>query len=175
MSEAKSEKPNESPSIDARLAGLESWAHTTFDTKNPVQIPDAGRKWIADNLWWIVIIGGIVTLISALGMWQAAHYLQYSELYRAVGYTPTINLGFQWYILLLLTIVEGAALLVASSKLKQHQKSGWNILFYLSLVGAVFGLVAILTPGYGFASFIGAAIGIAISWTILMQVRSSFK
>lgn len=176
MSDAKSDqKPtSEKSAVDAKLSGLEKWAYDTFNTNNPVKIPEAGRKWIAENVWWLAAIGGVLTLIGAYQMWRAAHVLSsLDSLYRAVGYvgyTP----GIWWYIMFGITLLEGIVLLVAISKLKTMQKSGWKLLFYLSLVSVALGIISLLTPGYGVGSLIGVAIGIAISWTILMQIRDRF-
>lgn len=178
MSETKSDQTPKSgnPAVDAKLAGLEKWAYDTFNTKNPVQIPEGGRKWIAGNSWWLCAIGGVVTLAGAYQMWNAAHWISsVTEVYRAVGYTPTLNLGVWWYVLFGITILEGIVLLVAVPKLKAMQQSGWKLLFYLSLLGIALGIISLLTPGYGFGSLIGAALGVAISWTILMQIRDKFK
>ena len=177
MSEEKSDHKStgKQPSAATQLAGVEKWAYDTFNTNNPVKLPEGARKWIAENVWWLAAVGGVLTLVGAYQMWNAAHLISSLELYRAIGYTPTINLGLWWYILLGITVLEGVALLVAVPKLKAMQKAGWKLLFYLSLLGIALGIVSVLTPGYGVGSLIGAAIGVAISWTILMQIRDKFK
>lgn len=178
MSETQSEQTpkNEKPSVDARLAGLEKWAYETFNTNNPIQIPAGGRKWIAENVWWLAAVGGVLTLIGAVGMVNMANWWSaMNRDYYAIGYAPIVNLSLWWYTLLAITVLEGVVLLIAAKKLKAMQKSGWNLLFYLSLLGIIMGIVSALTPGYGIGSLIGAAIGVAISWTILMQIRSYLK
>lgn len=109
-------------------------------------------------------------------MWQVAHVVsQLDGFYRAIGYTGAASVSMQWYILFAVTLLEGIVLLVAVQKLKAMQKSGWNLLFYLSLLGVVMGVVGALTPSYGFGYLLGAAIGVAIGWTVLMQIRDKFK
>lgn len=171
--ESKSTDPKET--AKAQVAGLEKWAHETFGAKNPVQLPEVARTWIADNVWWLAIVGGVLTLVGAFQMWQATQVVsQYATFYQALGYTNGIGLGFWWYILLAITVIEGIVLLVANQKLKAKQKAGWNLLFYLSLLSIVMGVVYVLTPGYGIGYLLGIALGAAISWTILMQIRDKF-
>lgn len=160
----------------AQLAGLEKWAYQTFNTNNPVQIPENGRKWIAENVWWLSAVGGILTLIAAYQMWQMVYAVsQLDNFYRAFGYTGAASVSFWWHILFAITILEGIVMLVAVQKLKVLQKAGWNLLFYLSLLGVAMGVIGVLTPGYGFGYLLGAALGVAISWTILMQIRDKFN
>ncbi len=160
----------------AQVAGLEKWGYETFNTKNPVQIPENGRKWIAENVWWLAAVGGVLTLIGAYQMWQAAHYVsQFDSFYRAIGYTGVASVSMQWYILFAITVLAGIVMLVAVQKLKAMQKSGWNLLFYLSLLGVAMGIIGVLTPSYGFGYLLGVALGVAISWTILMQIRDKFS
>lgn len=180
MSEVKSDKgvDKSQSSASGSLAGLEKWAHETFDTKNPVKIPDGGRKWIADNAWWLAAIGGVLSLLAALSMWQGARYftLLINDVSYLTGQNALLpNVSLWWYVLLLITVVEGIVLLFAVSKLKQQQKAGWNLLFYLSLAMTLFGVVSVFTPGYGIGSLIASLLGVAITWTILMQIRSYFK
>lgn len=174
MSEQSTPKDTKA-TAKAQVAGIEKWAYETFDTKNPVQLPDNARKWIAENSWWLAGVGGVLTLISAYQMWQMVHAVsQLDSFYRAIGYTGAASVSMQWYIMFAITIIEGVVLLAAIQKLKAMQKSGWNLLFYLSLLGIVLGVVSMLTPGYGLGYLVIAAIGVAIGWTILMQIRDKF-
>ena len=169
MSEEKSDHKStgKQPSASTQLAGVEKWAYDTFNTNNPVKLPEGARKWIAENVWWLAAIGGVLTLISAISMWSMLH----SD-YSAIG---VVYLSLWWYIWLAITVVEGVVLLIAVQKLKTMQKAGWNLLFYLSLLAIVLGIVSALTPSNGVGSLIGTAVSVAISWTILMQIRDKFK
>lgn len=178
MSEEKSDHKStgKQPSASTQLAGVEKWAYDTFNTNNPVKLPEGARKWIAENAWWLAAVVGVLTLIGAYQMWYLVNYSALSHDLRAIGLQgAVVSGGLWWYILLGITVLEGVALLVAVPKLKAMQKAGWNLLFYLSLLGIALGIVSVLTPGYGVGSLIGAAIGVAISWTILMQIRDRFK
>ena len=171
MSESPEVKKTE---LNAQVAGLEKWAYDTFSTKNPAKLPEGVRSWLAKNSWWLAGVGGVVTLLGAVQMWNVAHWTSsLGEFYSAIGYTS--NIGLWWYLLLIVTIIEGVALLIAAPKLKNMKLSGWRLLFYLSLLGIVIGIISLLTPGYGLSYLIGVVIGVAIGWTILMQIRDKFS
>jgi hypothetical protein len=166
--------------FSSRTAGLEKWLDELVNKKQPVQLPGEAKRWIADNVWWIVIIGGVLSLWSAWTFWQLGHYVDglsryVNELSRVYGSTTyATELGPMWYLALVGLIIEGILLLMAFPKLKEHKKSGWDLLFYVSLVNIVIGVVYLLVPGYGFGSLIGTLLGAAIGWFFLFQIRSRF-
>lgn len=162
------------------VSGLEKWVDEIVNKKQPLQLPTNARKWIADNSWWIILIGGVLSLWSTWGFWQAGHYIdglnrwanEVSKMYG--GNTYATELGPMWYVALAGIALEGILMLLAVSKLKNHQKSGWNLVFYSTLVSLVVGVAYLLVPAYGFGSLIGTLIGTAFSWFFLFQVRSRF-
>ena len=159
---------------DSKSAGLEKWLDETYK-KLPVQLPDGARKWIADNAWWLTLIGGVLSLWGAWGFWQTAHYVsQLNDWARAAGVSTAPNLSVMWYVVLVTMLVEAVLYLMVVSKLKAHQKGGWNLIFYASLVSVVMGLVYLFVPSYGFGSLVGVALGAIIGWFFLFQVRSKF-
>lgn len=166
-------------SYNTQPAGLEKWLDETYK-KLPVQLPEGARKWLADNAWWLTLLGGILALWGAWGFWQTGHYVSdlarwADQLSRATGGTGTsTDLGVMWYLALASLVVEGVLYLMAFSSLKEHKKSGWNLLFYASLVGVVMGVLQAFVPGYGMGSLVGVVIGVVIGWFVLFQVRSKF-
>jgi hypothetical protein len=168
-----------SASFSSKTLGLEQWLDETVNKKQPLQLPLSARAWIADNSWWLAIIGGVLSLWGAWSFWQIGHYLSglnqlANEVARLSGSSYSTDLGVMWYVALIGLVIEGALLLLAVSPLKAHKKTGWDLLFYVSLVNLVVGVVYILVPGYGLGSLIGSLIGAAISWFFLFQIRSRF-
>lgn len=171
MSEKTSHKAT-SVGYDSKLPGLEKWVDETFNTKNPVKLPEGARSWFANNLWWLAIVGGVLGIISVFQAWQLVNYANtFSSTY---GYLVTRSIGTTFYVSLAISLVESIILLVASPQLRAHKKSGWNLVFYVSLISIALGIFYALTPQYGAGGLIGALIGVAISWTILSQIRSHF-
>ena len=150
--------------------GLEKWLDDAYK-KFPLQLPEGARKWLTDNAWWLVLIGGVLMLWGTWAFWQAGHYV--SDLARSVGVDTSQDLGFMWYIALLAMLLQAVLYLIAVPKLKNHQKSGWNLVFYASLVSVVMGLIYIFVPNYA-GNIVGVILGAAISWFFLFQVRSKF-
>ena len=72
-------------------------------------------------------------------------------------------------------VAQAVLLLMAYQKLKVHQKAGWNLIFYSSLVSLVTGALYLLTPYYGATSLVGVLIGVVIGWWLLFQIRGKFN
>lgn len=169
---AKQDNPA-STQMHERVSGLEKWLDGVY--KNVPSLPEGVRKWLANNVWWLALIGGILGLLSAFGLWQAVQVANnlvynlgtYSAAYGA-QYRPLI------WISLVVTVVQSVLLLMAYNGLKAHRKSGWNLLFYTSLLSVVTIIAYLLTASYGFSNAIGSLIGMAISFYFLFQIRSYF-
>ena len=176
-----SEKSQSSTSkMDTNLAGLERWLDETVNKKQPLQLPANVRSWIADNVWWMSLIGGVLSLWAAWSFWQVGHYLSgvstyLNELARVSGSNAYANdLGVMWYVALVGLVIEGVLLLAAVQMLKAGRKMGWNLLFYTTLVNLAIGVVYLFVPSYGFGSLVGALLGAAVGWFFLFQIRSHF-
>jgi len=176
-----SEKANaRTATFNTKLSGLEKWLDETMNKKQPVQLPVDARKWLSDNVWWLAAIGGVLSLWGAWSFWQVGHYLDgVNQMTSRIAQTYGVNsyatdLGPMWYVALACMAAQGVLLLLAVSRLKAHQKSGWDLLFYVSLISLAIGVVYLLVPGYGLGSLIGSLIGAAISWFFLFQIRSRF-
>lgn len=156
-------------------AGLEKKLDELYG-KSPVHLPKGGQKWLADNAWWIVLVGAVLSLLSILSSWQAiTSFSAISSNLSGYGYYSTpFNAGY-WWIMLLATAVETVLLFMAFQKLKEHKKDGWNLLFYVSLISIVAVLLAGMVSGAFVSMVFGAAIGALISWFFLFEIRSYFK
>lgn len=165
--------------VNGALGGLEQLLDETVNKKQPLQLPADVRKWLGRNVWWMSLIGGILSVWGAWTFWQVGHYLStvnpyLDELARVNGTTYASDLGIMWYVALVGLLVEGVLMLAAIQKLKRGAKGGWDLLFYTSLVSLVVSLVYMFVPGYGFGSLLGALVGTAIGWFFLFQIRSQF-
>ena len=162
---------------DSQPMALEKWLDENLNKKFPVQLPDGAKKWLADNSWWLALIGGGVSLWGAWRFWQLGHTASQflnglSQVYGVNTYSQ--DLSVFWYVVFAAMLVQAVLLLMAFQKLKVHKKSGWNLLLYSSYVSVITGVVYLMLPYYGFGSLLGTALGAVISWYILFQVRSHF-
>lgn len=160
---------------------IEVWLESI--NKQLPQIPKKGRDILAQIAPWLALAGGILSLLSLLWFWRAGHTVNRiidfsNDIIRTYGGTTietSPNLGFTWYLALVLIAVQAFLLLAAFPKLKEGKKAGWNLLFYNALLAALIGIVYLFTPGYGFGSLFGSFLGTAIGLYLLFQVRDHFS
>ncbi len=162
------------PAYNTVPAGAEKSLHDFYTKTITLNLPTGGQKWLAENAWWLSLVGGILSLWGAWSFWSVAHYAsQWIRWANEVAGTTT-NLGVAWYITLVAMIVQAVLLLVAVQQLKTHKKSGWNLLLYTSYVSVITGVLDLFVPGYGFSGLVGMVIGALIGWFFLFQVRGYF-
>lgn len=166
--------------VSKKLSGLEGWLDGIFGDKFPVQLPKAAREWIVKVAPWLALVGGVLSLWAAWAFWQAGHYVNelvewVNTFSAATGAGTTSKLGFMWYVALIVLLLQALLMLLAFPGLRDRKKSGWNLVFFSTLVAVILGLVQLFVSGYGFGSLVGSLIGAAISFFILFQVRSHYK
>lgn len=149
--------------------------------KSAPNLPAGGRKWLGDNVWWIVLIGAILTglgiignlvalsaLVSVLNTVAASYYV--STTVTSWGIVTTIvSLAFM--------VLEGILLAMAVQPLKEKQKKGWVLLFAVWLLGAVAVVVNALLTLSIFGFIIGilfGAVWAAISGYFLVEIHGEF-
>lgn len=180
MSEQQTQKTEHQPPFNTLPAGLEKAVANFYSKSINLNLPVNGRKWLADNVWWIALVGGILSLWGAWSYWQVAHYASdlvnwANQISQTYGGSTTVNtIGFTWYLVLAAMAAQAALFLLAFQQLKVHKKSGWNLLFYASYVSVLTGVFYLFVSGYGFGNFIGMVIGTLIGWFFLFQIRSYF-
>lgn len=149
--------------------------------KSVPHLPPVARKWLGTNVWWIALIGAIVTgiiilfsligllgLLSVMGTVGASYYATSTFTAWAVV-TVLVSLVF--------AVLEGLLLFAAINPLKAKQKKGWVLLFALWLLSAVAVVVnAILTLNpFGFiGGLLFGALGLAISGYFLVEIHGEF-
>ena len=110
-------------------------------TKSVPHLPAAGQKWLAHNVWWIVLIaaiatgigilfaiGGLFTLIALLGAVSSSIYGYY-----AVSSVSGLNV-LSAVVAIVLSVLSGILLAMAVKPLQSVQHKGWKILFVVWLV-----------------------------------------
>ena len=158
---------------NTKPAGVEKWLDQTSKGL-PVQIPENGRTWLADNSWWLALIGGIVSLLGAWGIWQAANVFDYSDLLDSRFGTYTNNIGFALYIGVLALFIQGVLMLMAFQNLKLYKKSGWNLMFYSTFLTVLLSVAYLFIPGYAISSVLSTLVGAVLGWFVLFQIRGKF-
>jgi len=149
--------------------------------KAPFQIPENGRKTIAEWLPWISLILGALTLWSAWVLWEWAHVANVwsnyaNELSAALGGGKVVEqrLSVMVWVALAVVAVEGVLFLASFSGTKARKKSGWNLLFYAALLNIVYGVVTLFTNYNGVSNLIWTVISAVIGLYFLFQIRSQY-
>ena len=149
--------------------------------KKSPNIPNEMRKWLADNVWWFVIIGLILSVINIL---RAASFIQGQLALQgtaANSYYVSSTVS-DWAIVtsaisLVFIIIEALLFFFAIQPLREKQKKGWVLLFGAWLVSGVALVVnAFLT--LGILSFIitilFGAVWLVISGYFLFEIHGQF-
>ena len=153
-----------------QLAGLEDGLNTFF--KGLPHLPKEWRHWLADNVWWLVLIGVVLGAFGILGLVPVVLGI---SIFTGIVAGPAAGA------LVIITGIVNMAVLVVSvvlesmavTPLKAKQKRGWDLLFLVSLVafaGSV--LNAIITGNIG--HILGLLVGTFIGLYLLFEVRMYF-
>jgi hypothetical protein len=155
----------------ASLDQLESKLDEVFVKKAPFQIPENGRKWIAQYAWIFALVGLILGILA------------FFPLLALVGLVSTVGVvvgaGFAVLLAWVSLAVLAAYLVVLAisvPKLKKQERAGWQLTYYSMLVFFVYDIINWLAaPAVNFFGFVLNTIGVIAGLYILFQVRSYFK
>jgi len=144
--------------------------------KKVPHLPGNVRKWLGDNVWWIAVVGLVLTAISALFV------LFGTLLGTAVSAVYVLPAFAAWQIVtgtvtLVFLVLEAVLLGLAIKPLQVKQKKGWVLLYLLWLLGIAYVVVsAVLTlnPFLFIVQVLFGAIWIAISGYFLFEVHGQF-
>jgi len=144
-------------------------------------LPLVVRKWLGDNIWWIVVIGAVLSGIAVLGLLiglltdLSALTTPYVSYYASTTFVTWVII--KTIVTLVFTALECVLLAMAVTPLKEKQKKGWVLLFAVLLLGVISAVVgAILTlNAFSFiTSIIFSAIWVAISAYFLFEIHGQF-
>lgn len=149
------------------------------------QLPLGGKRWLGNNIWWIVLIFAIFgvfgTLQTAGSLVAALLRKNHTDIYLN---TATSLSPITLIISLISSITTTTLYFVALSPLMNKRKRGWNLVFYAQLFDIVVSVVTlVLTVISGSSAFItiivvlGFIVGLVIEaiWLyFLFQARPEF-
>jgi hypothetical protein len=142
----------------------------------PFHFPPNGRKWLTENVWWLVLIGVVVSVLALVSMFKLMMYANdLTSQYQAIaGYYGVRDKSWSYNAALWLSVVFGVVILVieamAIQPLKALRARGWYLLFAAMLVGAVAAVVNAVVS-YDLSSLIGAVIGFAVGGYFLFEIH----
>lgn len=138
-------------------------------------LPLNGRKWLADNVWWLVLIGVVIGALSVfsvlfVSMLAGALLVGIGGIAGVAASGVLILIVLLWLALAILNIV---LLALAVTRLRAKEKMGWTLVFIvvlLNLIAAVLHLLFDFEP----ASFIFSLLGSAVFGYFLFEIREYF-
>lgn len=148
--------------------------------KAPYKLPDNFKKGLVTAMPWLALIGGVLSLLGAWGVYQLVSWVSNwmgvaNDLGAAYGYYTGYSASFGpllWLSLLLL-VVEAVVSFTAFSPLKSHKKRGWDLMYWLSLLNVVYAVVYLIAAP-NIMQFIFSLLGSAIGLYLLFQIRSYY-
>lgn len=154
-----------------RLQSLESGLNDIF-AKNAPPLPSNAKKIIVEYLPYISLVLGILALLAAWGLYDAARTVNV----LVAGYGAALDrLTFTVWLSIAVLAVEAVLYIAAFNPAKARKKSGWDLLFYALLVNVAYGVVVAFTYYGGAGRLLGSLIGSAIGFYFLFQIRASYK
>lgn len=146
--------------ISNSLGKLESTLKVYFVDKAPFQLPTGVKEFLVQYGPWItlaLLILALPVMFAALGL--TALLSPFSSM---AGARAEIN-----YLSVILGIIVLILRAMALPGLFRRSKSGWNLLFYSTIVSAIDSLLTL--------NIAGLVLGLLIGWYILFQIRSYYK
>lgn len=143
--------------------------------KNAPHLPKGGQQWLADNIWWIVLVFVVIGSFGLLGLLSAAFVG--GALLAGYGGVYGVALGGLAILVTLLAISLGLVNLVISafaiSPLKDKRKKGWSLLFVTLLVSTGAAAIALLFT-FDVFGLVRELLYVAVGGYFLFEVRNYF-
>ncbi len=142
-------------------------------------LPADARNWLASNVWWLAIVGivlSVFAILSVVGIVFAAFGL--SAYFASSMYSPYADVAFNavWIaalIGLVSLVVTTALLAMAVNPLKSKAKKGWTILFVIALISLVLQVAGDILS-FNIPGIIVAVFWAAIGAYFLFEIRGEF-
>ncbi len=144
--------------------------------KSLPHLPENGRKWLATNVWWLTLIGVILSALGLLGLLFGT--LLVGVFFTGVAGVAGAALGGLLFFGALVTVVLGGISVVlggmAITPLKAMQKKGWTLLFILMLIEAA-SMVVSNGLSYNIMALVWGLLWAAVGGYFLFEIRDYYK
>jgi hypothetical protein len=145
-------------------------------------LPEDWRKWLAVNIWWIMVIGAVLVGLSAVAVFKAIAIelglLSVVSLFADYGWGSAGYYGANMFVLIVslaVMIAFAVIFIMAIKPLKNGQKKGWQLMFYSFLLSVAFNLVNLfMSFHYFFSGLLNVFIGALIGAYILFELKPYF-
>ncbi len=149
---------------------LENKLDEIFVKKAPPLSSNAKRAIVA-YLPYINLVLGVLTLLVAWGLYDAAHTVNY-----LIGSLATVShVTFTVWLVISVLVIEAIIFIAAFPATKARKKSGWDLIFYAFLINVAYGIVVLFTDYGGTGRLIGSLVGSAVGFYFLFQIRGNYN
>ena len=146
-------------------------------------LPKKFQKWLAENAWWLALIGLVVSIIAIVSLVGLVLTVM-TFLSGTVGfYTAAVGQLYTGFsiittvISLLFSAISIALIAFAIKPLKAQLKRGWTLMFSALLVNIAAAVVDMVLDFNVFMlvpSLIAIAVGAGIGAYLLFEIRQNF-
>lgn len=144
--------------------------------ENVPHLPVRGRVWLAQNIWWIGLVGLILGAFGVLSVLSLTFWA--STAIGIYGGPVGVAVGSLAFIAVLVALVFSIVLLVllgmAIAPLRDGKKRGWDLLFISALLSFASTVIGFLLS-FNFGSLLVGLLGTAVTGYFLFEIHSYFK
>lgn len=148
-------------SVKSGLGGLEKTLEVYLVDKAPFQLPDGAKEFMVKYGPWIILVLLVLSLpalLLAFGL---------GTLVAPFAFLGGLQAGVTYGVGMIFSVVVLVMEALALPGLFGRKMSGWRMMFYATLVGAVQNVITF--------SLGGLVIGTLLSLYILFQIKSYYK
>lgn len=138
-------------------------------------LPEGGRKRLADNIWWLVMIAVIVGSLGLFGIILIA-LIAGALAVGLGGFIGAAIAGVAITVLLIVLAFTSITLILSAlaiAPLQAKRKKGWTLLFIVLLIGVASSVVTFLLS-FELVSFLSGLLFLALAGYLLFEVREYF-
>lgn len=144
-------------------------------SKVPFHLPTNIRRWLGNNVWWLMIISVVLSALAIANALQAILFIGAVTTFASV-LSPLSGMALVsiWVsiIQLVVTIFLG---LIAIKPLRDKSKQGWNLMLIMMLVSLLGSVLSMVVGGSIIAAVFSALLTITIGGYFLTEVRTEFR
>lgn len=142
--------------------------------KDAPHLPENARKWIAENIWWITLIGVVLGAVGVFGALTAL--LAGAAIIGLGGHMDAVIGGALLWAFFITLVFAGSNVILAAvavSPLKSMRRLGWSLLFVASLINVV-SLVASCLFNYSLFNLVFGVLFAGVGLYFLFEIRDFY-
>ena len=163
-----------------KTRGIEAKLDELF-VHNAPRLPYTTRKALVAWMPIVSVVLGVLSLLSALGLWRWAHATEkmvgVCNNYSVSGCGNLVASRFTVWMWagLVLIITQGLLYLLAYAGLHNHRRAGWYCLYYAVLLQLIYSLTSLFIGYNRLFTFVGGLLASYLGFYVVFQVRGLYR